>query len=1013
MTMFKVKRGVEAQLPTALSNGTMYFCTDTGNIYIDIGGARKQISAEYAKGLKTDSTTIEFSSIQAALNKLGNIESGANKTVVDSALNSSSTNPVQNKVIKTALDNKVDVVSGKGLSTNDYTNDERSKLAGIAAGAEVNQNAFAGINVLAKDGSSVGSMTADQESDILTFQAGDNVTLGVNEANDKVIISAKDTTYDLASTTADGLMSKEDKSKLAGIAEGAQVGTITEIQANGTLVASSGTANIPAATTSKYGVTRLSSSTTSTSTSKAATSSAVKAAYDLANEAKELADVNAGVLLTKVDAISGKGLSTNDYTTDEKNKLAGISAGAQPNQNAFSTIAVSGQSNVSADNATDVLTLVAGNNITITTDATNDKITIAAANTSYEDATQSVHGLMSTDDKKKLDGIEAGAQVNTVLSVAGKDGAVTLNKSDVGLNNVDNESKATMFTSPTFTGTPKAPTANSGTNTTQIATTAFVQTEINNKLAASDAMIFKGTIGSSGATITTLPATHTTGWSYKVITNDITVSSKKCEIGDMIICIADGTTASDADWVVVQANIDGAVTGPNSSVNNRVAVFSGTTGKVIKDSGYTIAKSVPSDAKFTDTTYTETTDTKAGLFTPAEKAKLAGIAEGANNYTYTLPAAGTSLGGVKSGGDVTISDGLIQVKDNSHNHSVSTITGLDDNYVSKEGYNNHTHKVTHTPKGTVSQPTFSGSTSTTNAGDTTNVVSAALASHKHTFTPAGTITNTKFTGTAATIGSISGTGTASKSTHTHKVALSGNLAAPTFTGTAATIPKTSTAAATVASSTHTHTVSSVTGTVSKPTFTGNENTTSTPSTGASVSKISSAGSLQTLSGSVSNRCLTLSLTGGSVVSYTDVVVANSEHTHTVTPTGSVSQPTFSNGAATIGQASGTATVAATGHTHAYTPEGTISAVALSGTMTAAASSDTIGVSTSTHTHAYTPAGSVSASFSGTAGTVNVTDDDSVENVSTSAHTHAFKAAGTVSQPTFTGTQETISSTTPQ
>ena len=1012
MTMFKVKRGVEAQLPTTLSNGTMYFCTDTGNIYIDIGGARKQISAEYAKGLKTDSSVIEFSAIQAALNKLSNIENGANKTVVDSILSDSSTNPVENKIIKTALDGKVDIVSGKGLSTNDYSDADKSKLAGIAAGAEVNQNAFTNINVLTDNGTSVGSMTADQENDVLTLQAGNNVTLGIDSTNDKVVISAKDTTYGLASTTADGLMSKEDKSKLASIAEGAQVGTITEVKSNGTLVASSGTANIPAATTDKYGVTKLSSSVTSTSTSIAATPSAVKDAYDLANNAKELADVNAGVLLTKVDAISGKGLSTNDYTTDEKNKLAGISAGAQPNQNAFSTIAVSGQSNVSADNATDVLTLVAGNNITITTDATNDKVTIAAANTSYEDATQSAHGLMSANDKKKLDGIEAGAQVNTVLSVAGKTGAVTLDKSHVGLNNVDNESKATMFTSPTFTGTPKAPTASSGTNTTQIATTAFVQTEINNKLAASDAMIFKGTIGSSGATITSLPATHTTGWSYKVITNDIKVSGKNCEVGDMIICIADGTTASDADWVVVQTNIDGAVTGPNSSVNNRVAVFSGTTGKVIKDSGFTIATSVPANAKFTDTTYTETTDTKAGLFTPAEKAKLAGIAEGANNYTYTLPAAGTTLGGVKSGGDVTISDGLIQVKDDSHSHSTSTIVGLD-NYVTKEGHNNHTHKVTYTPKGTVSQPTFSGSTSTTNSGDTTNVVSAALASHKHTFTPAGTITNTKFTGTAATIGSISGTGTASKSTHTHSVALSGNLAAPTFTGTAATIPKTSTAAATVASSTHTHTVTSVTGTVSKPTFTGNENTTSTPSTGASASKISSAGSLQTLSGSVSNRCLTLSLTGGSVVSYTDIVVANSEHTHTVTPTGSVSQPTFSSGAATVGQASGTATVAATGHTHAYTPEGTISAVALSGTMTAAASSDTIGVSTSTHTHTYTPAGSVSASFSGTAGTVNATDNDSVENVSTSAHTHAFKAAGTVSQPTFTGTQETISSTTPQ
>ena len=42
--------------------------------------------------------------------------------------------------------------------------------------------------------------------------------------------------------------------------------------------------------------------------------------------------------------------------------------------------------------------------------------------------------------KNKLDGIEAGAQVNTVTSVAGKTGAVTLQKSDVGLGNVDNTS---------------------------------------------------------------------------------------------------------------------------------------------------------------------------------------------------------------------------------------------------------------------------------------------------------------------------------------------------------------------------------------------------------------------------------------------------------------------------------------------------------------------------------------------------------------------------------------------
>lgn len=41
-----------------------------------------------------------------------------------------------------------------------------------------------------------------------------------------------------------------------------------------------------------------------------------------------------------------------------------------------------------------------------------------------------------------------------------------------------------LLNSPTFTGTPLAPTAASGTNTTQIATTAFVRTEVSNLVAA-------------------------------------------------------------------------------------------------------------------------------------------------------------------------------------------------------------------------------------------------------------------------------------------------------------------------------------------------------------------------------------------------------------------------------------------------------------------------------------------------------------------------------------------------
>ncbi|MFC6334283.1 Kelch repeat-containing protein [Paenibacillus septentrionalis] len=64
----------------------------------------------------------------------------------------------------------------------------------------------------------------------------------------------------------------------------------------------------------------------------------------------------------------------------------------------------------------------------------------AKASTSV--ATSSTSGLMSASDKGKLDGIAAGAQVNTVNSVAGKTGAVTLAKGDVGLGNVDNVQQA-------------------------------------------------------------------------------------------------------------------------------------------------------------------------------------------------------------------------------------------------------------------------------------------------------------------------------------------------------------------------------------------------------------------------------------------------------------------------------------------------------------------------------------------------------------------------------------------
>nr|DAD89771.1 MAG TPA: hypothetical protein [Siphoviridae sp. ctWDo30] len=87
---------------------------------------------------------------------------------------------------------------------------------------------------------------------------------------------------------------------------------------------------------------------------------------------------------TFVKQVSGKGLSTNDYTTAEKNKLGGIASGAEVNQYAFSNVKV-GSTTVAADTKTDTLELVAGSNVTLTPDAINDKVTIAAKDTTYND----------------------------------------------------------------------------------------------------------------------------------------------------------------------------------------------------------------------------------------------------------------------------------------------------------------------------------------------------------------------------------------------------------------------------------------------------------------------------------------------------------------------------------------------------------------------------------------------------------------------------------------------------
>ena len=108
---------------------------------------------------------------------------------------------------------------------------------------------------------------------------------------------------------------------------------------------------------------------------------------------------------------TGKGLSSNDYTSAEKTKLSGIAEGANKYVHPSYTAQKSGLYKVTVD---------ASGHVSATTAVAKTDITglgIPAQDTTYADATTSTHGLMSAADKTKLDGVATGAQANKIESV--------------------------------------------------------------------------------------------------------------------------------------------------------------------------------------------------------------------------------------------------------------------------------------------------------------------------------------------------------------------------------------------------------------------------------------------------------------------------------------------------------------------------------------------------------------------------------------------------------------------
>ena len=168
-------------------------------------------------------------------------------------------NGTQWELVGVAKDNNTTYSEATTSAAGLMSTADKTKLNNIAAGAEVNQNAFSNIVV----GST--TIAADAKTDTLTLVAGSNVTITSDATNDKVTIAAKDTTYSAATTSAAGLMSASDKSKLDGIATNANAyslptassSTLGGVKIGSNINISSGKISVPIATGASEGVTKV------------------------------------------------------------------------------------------------------------------------------------------------------------------------------------------------------------------------------------------------------------------------------------------------------------------------------------------------------------------------------------------------------------------------------------------------------------------------------------------------------------------------------------------------------------------------------------------------------------------------------------------------------------------------------------------------------------------------------------------------------------------------------------
>ena len=308
--------------------------------------------------------------------------------------------------------------------------------------------------------------------------------------------------------------------------------------------------------------------------------------------------------------------------------------------------------------------LKVGTNITLADDTisiTKSNVTSAlgytppTTNTTYNDVTQSSHGLMTAADKKKLDGIASGANAYTHPSATAYasglykittnalghvTAAAAVTKADITALGIPGQDTNTTYDNATqsarglMTAADKKKLDGISEGANKITVDSYMSTSstnpVQNKVVKAE-LDKKMNIEATALTNEDLNKITTYGFYYGGGSNSVTNKPAGVDAfglhvyrsaGGYVIQELTAGNTNERSKYIRQYAAGGTWTTwiteaifSNTPVDGRIVVTDGTEGKV-KSSNFTIASSVPANAKFTDTVYTHPsyTEKASGLY---------------------------------------------------------------------------------------------------------------------------------------------------------------------------------------------------------------------------------------------------------------------------------------------------------------------------------------------------------------------------------------------------------------